>query len=450
MAKTSLGLGISWLRFFGGLMGGGKSYFAVQQIAHILSLGGSVCTNIKIKREGMRALILHRHGVDVGEDIPGLHLWDNATDAWTIANFTDHVPAGSPTVRSLVVIDEAHDYFPAGRDDVVFPCTAPPLDLPPYGRLEYEWDPEDPEADSCAPRGKHVVGVALPAVKHCAKITAWLRKCRHQYTEVILISQNAQSVSAAIRKLCHYWTFRDLGTLKILGIRCPSRLIAIERMPDKNGEGKGEKMQAFNQGKDPRVFAAYESTQYAASGPVAEKQAVQRVGRGWKIKKRYVLIAAVVGWWVWKEAQPGLMDSTPAPAASKPPKIEPVPARSATARQNAAAVREKFAIINARGIRPFRDGFRHWLSFDAYPPNQHAETVFVGDWSNNLEGRIVSLNRDTLTVETIHGTSHARIVHRPFRVLPGSGPASVQAGDLGNRPAFPVVNGFQSGEGLSP
>lgn len=148
---------------------------------------------------------------------------------------------------------------------------------------------------------------------------AWLKKCRHQYTEVILISQNPEAVSAAIRRLCHYWTFRDLGTLKIFGIRCPSRLIAIERMPHQSGNGRGEKMQAINQGKDPRVFAAYESTQYAAAAAVAPKQEVKKVSgfRLSAIKKRWVLLALVVGWWVWTSFRPGLMD-TPAPAGPPP------------------------------------------------------------------------------------------------------------------------------------
>lgn len=391
----SLGLGISWLRFFGGLMGGGKSYYAVQQIAHILSLGGTVHTNIEILRPGMRALILHRYGVDVGEDIPGLHLWSNGEDAAKIARFWNHIPAGAEDVRNLVVIDEAHDYFPAGRGkfSIVAPLSSRRL-VP----------------DVLNPDGTPVYILAdeiVDRIKHSEEAVKWLKKCRHQFTEVILISQTPNDVAAAIRRICNYWSFKDLGKLTILGFKLPSRLVAIEREEDRSGQGKGQKIQSFNQKKDPRVFAAYKSTQYTASVAVAERQAVTRVSSGFRIKKRWLVAAGIVGAWWWHSSKPGLTGASTsagntksATAAGKVPATgAPVPV-------------QRFAIVNRAGF-DYRGNYV--LAFDNWPPNEFNEVVSVGEWSNNLQAVILAVAGNRLVLSTPNGKENATIATRPFR-----------------------------------
>lgn len=378
MKKSSLALGISWVRFFGGLMGGGKSYFAVQQIAHVLALGGTVHTNIKVKREGMAALILHRYGVKLADGLPGLVVWDNETDGAIIREWWKHTPRGTKAVRNLVVIDEAHDYFPAG-----------------------------------------IKKEAREASSACADV---LRKTRHAFTEVILISQAPLQVSAEIRRLCNYWTFRDLGQLKVWGFQMPSRLVAIERFPDPSGNGKGKKMQTLTQKKDQRVFDAYESTQYADQTAAEVKpQDVQRVRSAWsfpRLKKRWILAALFVGYWLYTASKPGVLGDSVAgnnaqPAQAKSSKEAPQTFRKMAAPETPDP--QRFAVVNRAGFTAFG---AYELAFDDNPPNSTVEVVQLGQWSNNLSALVVAVAGNRLTLQTSKGKEYATIARRPYRGAP--------------------------------
>lgn len=85
---------------FTGLLGGGKTLLAVEEIAYHIRRGGTVYTNIALKLDGLRAWMAE-HGLDLDES--RIHI----LKVEDIEEFHKHVARGTKDMASLVVIDEA-------------------------------------------------------------------------------------------------------------------------------------------------------------------------------------------------------------------------------------------------------------------------------------------------------------------------------------------------------
>lgn len=162
---------------FEGRLGGGKTYSATARMVAHLARGGTVCTNIRLKWETIRAFVVERYGVEVEED--QLIILSNDK----IGRFHTHVPWGSlrgsaEQCRVLVVVDEAHLYFNS-RD----------------------WSQSDRE------------------------MLAFLTQSDKVSVDVIFISQSVLNMDKQFMRITQYiWRFRDMEKYQVpgLGIAWPS------------------------------------------------------------------------------------------------------------------------------------------------------------------------------------------------------------------------------------
>lgn len=417
--KGNLLLGTSWVRLFTGLPGGGKTYFAVLQICDVLSCGGNVYTNVKINMEGMQALCRRRRGVEVpivDGVLQGYHFLSD--DECRV--FHRSTPAGVDGVRNLVVIDEAHLYFPVKTLEI---------------------------------KGQENVGAG--------DVALFLTRCRHDLTEVILITQSESNISAPVRRLATKWTFRDGATLSFLGLKPFHQLVAIEEFP-------GGASRSIVQNRDKHVFAAYQSRQFA--GTMSRAESVDSPQRP-EAKKgatpvpwsKLVLVggAALLFWKcssnpetaVKKESKEKHAPSLQADSA--PPRVSP-PGSAGAAPVYLPAPPElppftrvvpvyASSITNSCGLSPRLDG---WRAILASPPATTPETIRVGEYSVNLDALVYRVDGLKIELLTAKGIENGLLGLTQFRglnqrqlvdsaptvpvgpVLPDAGPDNSQLPDL--------------------
>lgn len=409
-------LGTCWLRIFTGLPGSGKSYYAVRQIAGVLADGGNVYTNLEIapdegeyhgmQKTGMRRLLRDRFGVELEDPemdgtIPGYHYLTSEE----CARVFESVPDGTPTCRNLVVIDEAHKYWPAG--------------------------------------GK------VPQ-----KLLEYLSEVRHHCTEVILITQDTSRIIKSVRCLCNWWEFRDLATLKVFGwVPVGDRLIGIERPPG----SKAKALQKIRQVRDQLVYGAYFSRQFEGDGPKASPQKVEKVegGKKWRFGFRWWIVPLVLlVWYVTHllshyfggSKKPGLPADAPAAAA---PVHAGMPAKQAAAdnrtwldkvggkkAENAwervEAPELPYPLLKdptpvpvvVYSVRPSynRETGKHDGPMElrmASPPAAQCEIVKVGDYSQSLRGVIQSLAGELVVIRRAGSIVYGHLQHTSFTGVSG-------------------------------
>lgn len=154
-----------------GVLGGGKSYHAVQHILRYLARGGYVYANIPLVWPNVRRYCRRRWGV-----LPRVEQYHSLSLS-DLNNLQKIVIGGTRQSPTLLVVDEIHLYFNA-RD----------------------W--------ASTPRA----------------FLEWLTQSRKMGVDCIFITQSALNMDKQfVRLVGRYWHFRDLRTWKVpgLGIRFP-------------------------------------------------------------------------------------------------------------------------------------------------------------------------------------------------------------------------------------
>lgn len=153
----------TYIEFFTGSLGGGKTYNAVIRILNHLATGGHVFTNVELRKEGCEVYLRSVYGVEVNLD-EQIHYLDHEQ----MQHFPRFIAKGNE-IPVLVVADEAHLL---------------------WGNLEW------------ATVGKEVLTFLTLA-----------RKCR---VHLLLITQHPDNVAKQFRRLVQFfWSFRDIRKLRI-------------------------------------------------------------------------------------------------------------------------------------------------------------------------------------------------------------------------------------------
>src|ERR1700677_4422161 len=234
------------IEIFEGRIGGGKTYTAIERIANVLAQGEVVCTNIRLKWDGLRAMIAKRARVEIEPD-QVIQLGNDK-----ISEFHRHVPwgdlRGSGKTRVLVVVDEAHLFFNA-RD---------------WGKANRE-------------------------------LLAFLTQSDKVSVDVIFISQSALNIDKQFMRLVLFiWRFRDLSKWHVpgLGIKYPFDQI-LQCQYDYDGNTL---LNRWFRKKNTMVFNCYETaallTEFPTLEGIANKRELKKVES--KSMLKFVILAAIV------------------------------------------------------------------------------------------------------------------------------------------------------------
>jgi hypothetical protein len=215
-----------------GLLGGGKSYKAINRSAKYLASGGTLTTNIEILFEPMKAYIEKEFQYAiVPQQIVQL---ENSYEA--IRQFHLKAPRGSIDAPSLAIIDEA-GIFLNTRDS-----------------------------------GK------------TRDLADWLRLSRKDCTDCIFIAQEFRDIDVAIRRLCLYiYVMKDLATVAMPGMkmRWASRFTE-QAFYSVSGKPVSGTMKVIK--KNPVIFTLYRTEQMFREFP--RLSAAARLGAKIEVRKK--------------------------------------------------------------------------------------------------------------------------------------------------------------------
>ena len=154
---------------FTGLMGGGKSYMAVERASKHFLKAGRVFTNLQLKFDNIKTWAEEEHGILL-QDQQYSHL---SLDE--LREFPRHITAGTQKNPCLVIIDEAALFFNA-RD----------------------W------------------------AKTSKAILEFLTQTRKVDVNIIFITQSIDDIDKQFRRRIHYtWTMVDVQKIKVFNLRWP-------------------------------------------------------------------------------------------------------------------------------------------------------------------------------------------------------------------------------------
>ena len=197
------------IELYTGLIGGGKTYSAVERIRNYLLAGGLLCiTNIKINIDELGKQLL-RAGltVDVNKVL-------KCVDNDAILKYEDHPRGISEELSVLIVIDEGSEILDA-----------------------QDWKKSD------------------------SRFMSFLRQSRKFFQDIIIIVQHEAMINKRVRMLSAFiWYFRDMSKYKVpvLGIKWPFGSQIVQFRYDRLSKvclGK------YWKAKDKRIFALYDTTQ---------------------------------------------------------------------------------------------------------------------------------------------------------------------------------------------
>lgn len=195
------------IEIFEGRPGGFKTYNAVLRICDALRRGQTVVTNVRVYREKVFRYVLSTYGYwcDPAQLV--------ALEDWTaIREIQKHTPRGTADCHVLVVIDEAH------------------------------------VAHNCR-----------ETLKQQKETLDWFSVHRHDYVDLIFISQHAEKLDKQLRLVAQfYWRFRDMQKVSILGVNYPLNQYSFGKY-DYDGKTLMERGLLF---KDAAVYRLYASESF--------------------------------------------------------------------------------------------------------------------------------------------------------------------------------------------
>ena len=191
--------------------GGGKSYMIMERAMKYLAMGGIFCTNIPIKKEGVRKYLESEYGWEL-QDAQLIHWKDN--DVETICNFHEHVPEGEREKPTWVVIDEAHVYL-----------------------NNRNWKLNGNKAEA---------------------LFQFLTHARHYHVDVTFLSQHMKNVDTQVmRQVLQQWECKDLSRLQFGWVKWPPFVWNMVRIQyDYESKYKLSRKFFF---KDKKIFTLYDS-----------------------------------------------------------------------------------------------------------------------------------------------------------------------------------------------
>ncbi len=230
------------IEVFEGRLGGGKTYTAVYRMLGHLIRGGTVCTNVELKWDGIAELAKTRHGVILERE--QLILLED----WQITEFFKYTPSGTADMPVLVVLDEVHIHFNA-RD---------------YAATD----------------------------KNFRETLVFLTQSRKVATDVIFISQSILNIDSQFARLVQYvWRFRDMSKWRIpgLGIMSPFKgILAVQFDYDCRTV-----LQRHFVPKDKGIFGCYETNSLIR--PFARLEGIRTKRKLAKVQKKSVLGPLLAG-----------------------------------------------------------------------------------------------------------------------------------------------------------
>jgi hypothetical protein len=153
-----------------GRLGGGKTLFAMERIARRIAEGGTVGTNIMVRRDGLRQFILDEYGVHMEDDQLIIVEDKDVPKIW------EKVPPGSTDLNTLLVVDEAHTIWRRGATK----------------------------------RGDE------------SPVILFITLARKTFTDCIFIAPSLSSVDSQLADYNHYcWRLRNMQLLSLFGIQYP-------------------------------------------------------------------------------------------------------------------------------------------------------------------------------------------------------------------------------------
>ncbi|MBN1404359.1 MAG: hypothetical protein JW942_07855 [Opitutales bacterium] len=209
----------TYIEFFTGMLGGGKTYNAVIRALAHMALGGHVYTNVTLKPEACRDYLRRFYGVDV-DCAQCIHELTHDQ----MQTFPDHIKTGGE-VPVLLICDEAHLLWSA-------------LDWSKVGR----------------------------------KVMDFLTLTRKMHVHIILITQHPDNVAKQFRRMVQFfWTFRDWRKLRIpvlhlsLGWLPIIQCVCVD--PYSHQKIRNESIML-----DPSIFPCYETRQLVLPMSLEEQQ----------------------------------------------------------------------------------------------------------------------------------------------------------------------------------
>jgi hypothetical protein len=198
----------TYIEFFTGSLGGGKTYNATIRMLNHLATGGHVYTNVELKKDGIELYLRTVYGVQVELD-EQIHFLTHEQ----MQHFPRFIAKGSE-IPVLVVADEAHLLW-----------------------NNLEW----------ASVGKEVLTFITLA-----------RKCR---VHIVLITQHPNNVAKQFRTLAQFfWSFRDIRKLRIPLLRLSLAFLPIIHAVCIDAYSK-QPIRKDTIPLDQRIFACYNTAQ---------------------------------------------------------------------------------------------------------------------------------------------------------------------------------------------